>query len=213
MNKRDLLIEKYFPTVMAPKYEEITPCEHGMTRLIIAEDGLYIETKRVWGSLIKKLWHSDRKLPYGRMEEVDTFIYAVRKAQSIIQEEVIPIAAGFADNNQEWAGQIVYTTKGFKYLPVEFEATSVKASYELPKLAEGEEYFMDIHSHGKMPPFFSPIDNEDDKGGVRVCLVLGNFSKLENSKDQKFTPDWKLRYIVEGFFFDFEDGSHDDEQT
>lgn len=48
---------------------------------------------------------------------------------------------------------------------------------------------MDAHSHGKMPAFFSSIDNHDEKG-TRLFLVCGNLDRKQ--------PSYKLRAGIVG---------------
>jgi PRTRC genetic system protein A len=201
MNRKDLILQNHFPTIMVPKYEEIIPCETGKTRLIMGHDGLYIETNQIWGCLVKKLWHSDRQLPYGIVEEVDTFKDIVNSIWPIMHEEVIPHAAEYAAKKIEWAGQIIYTPEGLRYLPLDFSSNEVKAHYELPRLSEGEQFVIDIHSHHEMPPSFSETDDQDDSGGVKIRMVLGNYRRIAEANTHFF--QWKCRYTVEGFFFDW----------
>jgi len=126
MNRKDLILQNHLPTVMAPKFEEIIPCEIGKTRLVMGHDGLYIETNQIWGRLVRKLWHSDRLLPYGVVKEVDTFRDIVNSIWPIMHEEVIPHAAEYAAKKIEWAGQIIYTPQGLRYLPLDFSSNEVK---------------------------------------------------------------------------------------
>jgi PRTRC genetic system protein A len=201
MNRKDLILQNHLPTVMAPKYEEIVPCETGKTRLVMGHDGLYIETCQIWGCLVRKLWHSERQLPYGVVEEVDTFRDIVNSIWPIMHEEVIPHAARYAANKTEWAGQIIYTSEGLKYLPLDFTSSGLNARYELPRLPEGEHFVVDIHSHHEMPPSFSVTDDQDDSGGVKIRMVLGNYRHIAEANTHFF--QWKCRYTVEGFFFDW----------
>lgn len=201
MNRKDLILQNHLPTVMAPKYEKIAPCETGKTRLIMGHNGLYIETNQVWGRLVRKLWHSERQFPYGLVEEIDTFRDIVNGVWPIMHEEVIPHAAEYAATKTEWAGQIIYTPSGLRYLPLNFTSDEFKARYELPALSEGEHFVIDIHSHHGMTPSFSETDDQDDSGGVKIRMVLGNYRHISEANTHFF--QWKCRYTVEGFFFDW----------
>jgi PRTRC genetic system protein A len=132
---------------------------------------------------------------------MDTFREIVNSIWPIMHDEVIPHAAEYAATKIEWAGQIIYTSKGLKYLPLDFTSSGLSAHYELPELSEGEHYVVDIHSHHEMPPSFSCIDDQDDSGGVRICMVLGNYRFISEACTHFF--QWKCRYTVEGFFFDW----------
>jgi PRTRC genetic system protein A len=181
---------------MVPKHGELELCEAGKTRLLMASDGLYLETRTPWGHLVEKLWNSPRPLPYGEVEEVDTFEEAAREAMDAIEEMKLD-AADYAERDLEWAGWVVYGPKGFRYERVKFAATAVSARVTHPKLVNGESLAIDVHSHGTMLAGFSSTDNEDDKGGVRICITLGEFN-------HDSVGGWKAscRYVVEGFFFE-----------
>jgi len=97
--------------------------------------------------------------------------------------------------------QIIYTTEGLKYLPLDFTSTGLKAFYELPRLPKGEHFVVDIHSHHEMPPSFSDTDDQDDAGGVRIRMVLGNYRRISEADTDFF--QWKCRHTIEGFFFDW----------
>lgn len=201
MNRLDTIIQNAFPTVVVPKYDDLIPCESGRTRLLMGSAGLYIETMQRWGHLRKQLWHSERKLPYGDVQEVDTFANIVTESWPILHEDIIPAAAHYAEQGKEWAGQIVLGPQGLRYFPLNFISDKVEVTYELPKLCDDEKYVVDVHSHGKMVPFFSPQDDEDDKGGVRIRMVLGDYRYIRES--DTFFFQWALRYSVEGYFFNW----------
>ena len=65
---------------------------------------------------------------------------------------------------------------------------------------------IDVHSHGAIPPFFSATDDEDDKGGVKISLVLGSYQAGKDGQTFKMA----YRYCVEGFFIGtFEGDGHE----
>ena len=206
MNRLDQIIAERMPTVMVPAYEDLSAIKENETRLLMARNGLYIETKTRWGHLVKHLWCSPRQLPYGNVEELDTFKDVLSNAtvQSIIKHDVVCSAAKYARSNKEWGGFIALTKNGFQYIPVEFDSTAVKINYRMPVLPEGAVIAVDIHSHGRIAPFFSRTDNEDDKGGVKIAVVLGHY-RNENEMD---AFDIAVKYCVEGFHFDL-DGEHE----
>ena len=49
-NLKDRLIQERFPTIMAPRYEDLSPCPLHQTRLLIARGGLYIDTLQPFGA-------------------------------------------------------------------------------------------------------------------------------------------------------------------
>ncbi len=201
MNRKDRELQDNFPTIMAPKFEALAPCKPGKTRLIMGHDGLYIETRQEWGHLIRQLWHSEKKLPYGVVKEVDTFRDIVNAMWPIMHDEVLPHAAKSADENKEWTGYIIHTPKGLKYLPVTSHSTADSARHEIPELPEDHYLVVDIHSHHRLEPNFSSADDDEDESGVRIRIVLGGYQYKKDVEEIFFR--WILRYSVEGFFFDW----------
>lgn len=57
---------------------------------------------------------------------------------------------------------------------------------------KGTSALIDLHSHARMPPFFSPADDRDEQG-FRIYAVLGN---LQN------TPSIRVRVGVYAHFYD-----------
>ncbi len=198
---KDEIIRKRFPTLMAPRDGSLPECPVGETRLLMAADGLYLETNQPWGRLVRCLWSLSRHrpLPYGTVEGFDGF-------SSVLQHGILPIisvcmikeAAEYAREGNEWAGLVVWDGEGYYYHPVSFKASCVRAEDILmPWLPEGHFIAGDVHSHHRMSPSFSSVDDRSDGMGARVSVVLGNFSDTEDGP--RF--DWRARYCVQGFIF------------
>ncbi len=196
----DLLIQQEFPTVTVPRFSPLLPCSVGRTRLLMARDGLYLETAQTWGRLVKRLWDAPRPLPYGEVAEVDTFADILKEeaVRRIIRDRVIPAAAEFARLEREWAGFIGWHEADgwYEFIPAEFASTSCAVHYRTPA-ANGTRIVVDIHSHGRLGTFFSHTDDRDDQGGVKIAVVLGNYR--ETAESVRF--DSLIRYAVEGFHF------------
>ncbi len=206
MDQLDELIQKFFPTVIVPKYSPLPELEVRKTRFLMASGGLYIETRQPWCSGAWQVYQSPRPLPYGDFEEYDDFLPILNDSLDILALEIIPAAAKYAEQGLEWAGWIVWEDGNLRYMPLEFEATAVKAHVQRPDLPEGCHLAIDVHSHHTMRPLFSEDDDTDDKGGVRISLVLGSYNKKEKMSFKSL-----FRYCVEGFFFEFNGG--DGEKT
>ncbi len=56
----------------------------------------------------------------------------------------------------------------------------------------GTSALVDLHSHGRLPPFFSRIDNKDEQG-FRIYAVIGEIDK---------SPSIRVRVGVYGNYFD-----------
>ena len=91
-NRLDQIIQKHMPVVIVPTYGELDALETGKTRFLMGKDGLYLETKQPWGSLIKKLWHSPRYLPYGWVLEKDEFAEVLTEGDVSVGDELEVIA-------------------------------------------------------------------------------------------------------------------------
>jgi hypothetical protein len=59
-----------------------------------------------------------------------------------------------------------------------------------------------MHSHGKLEPGFSGIDDRDDAGGIKICVVFGDYRDSGPEGGQSFA--YLIRFVVEGFFIDAE---------
>mgnify|MGYP001387690588 CR=1 FL=1 len=53
------------------------------------------------------------------------------------------------------------------------EASASRIHFDRPRLGEGEHLVVDLHSHGRSSAFFSGTDDEDDRGEVKLSVVLG----------------------------------------
>lgn len=198
MNRLDAIIQGSFPTVMVPAHQELEPLKEGMTRLMMAKNGLYLEANPPWGHLIEQVWESPRELPYGIVEERDTFKEVIVNADvlEIIRDEILPAAVAYALRGKEWAGWIIRQNGKFSYMPLNIAASGESVRYNTDSLDEGACVVVDIHSHGRVKPYFSAKDDLDDAGGVKICIVMGNFREVYSHSP--FDP--QIRYAVQGFF-------------
>jgi len=211
MNKYDEIIKKNMPVVVVPAYEPLPQNEIGKTRFLMAREGLYIQTTPPWGTLTRIVWRSPRPLPYGAVEEENTFVKVLDDATNIIKSVIVPVAAKYARYGKEYAGLITWHPDGYyEHLPVDFTSTEVEISYRVPKVSNGAHIAIDIHSHGRIRPYFSTTDDADDAGGVKIGVVLGNYRRREGID----TFDSVIRYSVEGFhFYEMSDMEEDFDET
>lgn len=196
--RMDEITQKHLPTLMMPKYGILPPLDTYKTRLVIAEDGLYIQSKMPWGSLTKKISELQAKLPnYGHLKENNDFeTVLVQSAMPIVRNEMLPDAAKYAEKGMEWQGFVVFEDGDFKYYTPDFKATGGSVKYKVPG-----NIVADIHSHHTMKPFWSATDDADDleTGGVKIAMVLGKY----NPK-RKPIFDIKIRYCIQRFHFDYD---------
>jgi len=74
------------------------------------------------------------------------------------------------------------------YSPVQ-AGEKAKVDYEV-----GDSVILDMHSHPKMPAFFSPQDDKDEQG-LKISVVVGRLDKV---------PMVLLRVGVYGYFYELE---------
>ncbi|HBL23681.1 MAG TPA: PRTRC system protein A [Deltaproteobacteria bacterium] len=197
-NIKDKLIQNRFPTVVVPRYGDFEPCPLYQTRLLMARDGVHVETNQLFGRF--RGHHADlgRDLPYGDVTGINDFVSIMgsEEVNRIFNNDIRPPAKEHAERNMEWAGWIIWNAEeGYRYLPLEIEATFGSVVIKnRPTLPAGSCLAIDVHSHGRIKPFFSVIDDRDDAGGVKVSVVLGGYS----GKDGFAVAG---RIAVEGFFF------------
>jgi PRTRC genetic system protein A len=175
MNILDQTLQRSFPTVMVPRNESQPTMESAGERLLIAEDGVFIEIRRSWINLVRRIaqFTVPTAVPYGRVVESTKLSF-----DSIPPDLVGHFAAmarkAFPNETGAW---IVWSasTRVFRLVPVHIishDGGSLR--YERPSLAGDEVLVVDCHSHGRHPAYFSSTDNEDDRHDVKMALVIGN---------------------------------------
>jgi len=197
-NIKDKLIQNRFLTVMVPRYGNLEPCPLHQTRLLMARDGVHVETNQPFGRF--RGHHADlcRDLPYGDVTAINDFVSIMgsEEVNRIFKNDIRSAAKEYAEGNMEWAGWIIWSAgEGYRYLPLEIEATLGSVVIKnRPTLPAGSCLVIDVHSHGRIKPFFSATDDRDDAGGVKICVVLGGYTERDGFKVEG-------RIAVEGFFF------------
>ncbi|MFY9269013.1 MAG: PRTRC system protein A [Candidatus Manganitrophaceae bacterium] len=198
MNAKDEILQSHLPTVMVPQFEPLTALKAGETRLVMAEDGLWIEAESIWGYFRRLLWRSYRKLPYGKVEAVSN-LRCGRIPLKLI-EHFAEEANKWADHGSETAAWITWgADRGWDYLVLEvLEQSAVSVRYQWPDLDPDTVLVLDLHSHGTGAAFFSPTDNQSDLGFPHYSLVLGRAGS-----DRPLTQmDCRLRLCLAGYFFE-----------
>jgi PRTRC genetic system protein A len=182
MNAVDMTLQRSFPTVMVPRKEPVAEMQATGERLLMAENGVFLEIRRSWISLVRQIAkiHVRTAVPYGRMVESTRLLF------DRIPPDLIGQFAAMAREAcpKETGAWIVWSpeTQAFRLAPVGIIThSSGSLKYEPPALAGGEELVMDCHSHGRHPAYFSPTDNEDDRHDVKMALVIGNCDRANPS--------------------------------
>ncbi len=193
MNILDITLQRSFPTVMVPRNEAVAEMQTSGERLLVAENGVFIEIRRPWLSLVRKIaeFNVRTAIPYGRVSPTTRLLC-----------ETVPatLVGAFAEmareaHPKETGGWIVWSPsmQAFRLAPVGIVThTAGSLKYQPPALAGDEVLVMDCHSHGRHPAYFSSTDNEDDRHDVKMALVIGNCDRPN--------PSLAVRLCAKGIF-------------
>ncbi|APA90404.1 PRTRC system protein A (plasmid) [Paraburkholderia sprentiae WSM5005] len=193
MNIHDLTLQRSFPTVMVPRNETVAEMDAPGERLLVAENGVFLEIRRPWLSLVRQIagFTVRTAIPYGRVTP------STRLLCNTIPADLGGVFAGMAREVHplETGAWIVWSpsTRAFRLAPVGIVThTGGSLKYQPPALAGDEVLVMDCHSHGRHPAYFSSTDNDDDRHDVKMALVIGNCDRA--------TPSIAVRLCAKGIF-------------
>jgi PRTRC genetic system protein A len=193
MNILDMTLQRSFPTVMVPRNEAVAAMPTAGERLLVAENGVFLEVRRPWLSLVRQIaeFNVRTAIPYGRVTP------STRLLCETIPADLVGAFAGMARkaHPMETGAWIVWSpsTQAFRLAPVGIVThTAGSLKYQPPALAGDEVLVMDCHSHGRHPAYFSSTDNEDDRHDVKMALVIGNCDRS--------TPSIAVRLCAKGIF-------------
>ncbi|MFL9886803.1 PRTRC system protein A [Paraburkholderia agricolaris] len=193
MNVIDLTLQRSMPSVMVPKREAIEPMATNGERLLIAANGVFIEIRRSWLRLVRRVatYSVATAIPYGDVDEQTQLVCGAIPA-SLVGGFATMARAAFPKETGAW---IVWspTSGNFRLVPVEIRTHDERSlDYVPPRLELDEQLVVDCHSHGREPAFFSPTDDGDDEHEVKLALVVGNCSAP--------TPSVVMRLCAKGIF-------------
>ncbi|RUP35439.1 MAG: PRTRC system protein A [Curvibacter sp.] len=190
MDMRDQALQASCPVIAAPRFGPLPPMNNGQ-RVIVARNGTFIQTRLDWLDCILAM--SQRpvaiRLPYGEVAEHLRFCFGVLPI-SLIEDFVARARRRLPD---EAASVLIYsrTTGGLRLAMCEpISASPVHISYRRPAMGRDETVAVDLHTHGRLPPFWSDEDNRDDQG----IVVAGVFGLLHQP-----APTARFRLVVNGF--------------
>jgi PRTRC genetic system protein A len=178
---------------MVPRNEPVAEMQTAGERLLIAENGVFIEIRRPWFSLVRKIAEFSIRtaIPYGRVT------LTTRLMCDTIPPDLVGAFAEMARkaHPKETGAWIVWSpsTQAFRLAPVGIVThTAGSLKYEPPALSGDEVLVMDCHSHGRHPAYFSSTDNDDDRHDVKMALVIGNCDRPN--------PSIAVRLCAKGIF-------------
>lgn len=191
MDKRDAVLQASMPTVMMPRHGPLEPSTKMGERVIIAQNGVFLEIKRVWGRFIRPIAPAiTMHLPYGNCGAATEWNIAPLPVPLL--HEFNKHAA--AQCKTEVGASIIWNeVSGYRLAPVQvLESTASHLHFIRAALAPNEHLVVDCHSHARGRAFFSSTDNDDDAFDVKVSYVVGNCDR-----DEKSTA---MRLCLKGIF-------------
>jgi PRTRC genetic system protein A len=179
MNNLDAVLQTACPTLMVPKFGEFEPMIKSGHRFHAAADGLWLEVKRPWLHLLWPIAQQNLcAMPYGTLEKKIQFAFG-RIPSELMQ---IFVADSTAALPNEFGAWLIWDDieKILKYRPLKaIETGPGHLKVERPDLDEHESLAVDLHSHGHYDAGFSPTDNRDDHGEVKLSGVVGKLGTAE----------------------------------
>jgi PRTRC genetic system protein A len=183
---RDRIILEHAPLVAVPRYGNFEPLQTDGHRILAAADGLWLELRRPWLHLTWPIAESAMPLPYGEMlgDEIH-YAWSDEDLQMLISRFTADAVRELPNECAAW-GVWNENTQALEYRPlIATSASPGGVTFARPQLAPHEHLAVDIHSHGRLPAFFSATDDADDAGAVKLSIVIGELNADECSYGQR----------------------------
>lgn len=182
LNMLDQLLQRAAPAVPVPVYEDLRPLSEPGHRYLISRTGLHMEVCRPWLHCITPPFQrlDGVKLPYGPITPCVTFNFE----QWVIKDMIWRFVERAKQQAPRECGAWITWFPGGTLLLQHTRAITASAhdlEYERPVLHDGEVLLCDLHSHGHHPAGFSPKDDQDDFGEVKLAGVVGSLNAEEAS--------------------------------
>lgn len=177
LDNRDILLQSCFPTQMVPKFSALKALSATGHRFLTCSDGLWIEILRPWLHLTWPIAIQHKvAMPYGTLEKKVEF--TMGKVPWVLLRGFLEGARAVAPI--ECAAWVAWDEKtgefDFQWLDA-FNQSADGVGFNRPRLPEGKHLVIDLHSHGCIEAFFSPEDDRDDGGEVKIACVMGSLDK------------------------------------
>jgi PRTRC genetic system protein A len=193
MHNLDQIVLGQFPLYPMPRFGAHAPLQETGQRYVVGREGIKFEVRRPWLHAVVSL-HDDPRtgLPYGDCpaDEIELLCGPIpreygqrfhRQAMAAMPCETAAWVVWHADR------------RVFEYIELDvLDASPDRVHFQRPQLREGTWLVMDFHSHGRHQAFFSPQDDADDAGEVKLAGVLGNLDTA--------SPSMELRACLMGAF-------------
>lgn len=191
LDPRDAVLQSTCPVVIAPRFGALPPMPPGQ-RLIAAANGLFVQVKLDWLDCVHCLTPQGLglPLPYGSLKEHLRFAFGVLPIRLIEQF----VDAGRHALPNESAGALIYSRSNRRLRLAICEpahCSPTRIDYRLPLMAADETLAVDLHTHGRLPAFWSDEDDRDDQG----IKVAGVFGRLHEDR-----PAACFRLVLNGLY-------------
>jgi PRTRC genetic system protein A len=165
------------PILAVPKHAKFAPLVAIGHRFLAVADGMFVEVRRPWLHLIQRVAQiaaGEPRPPFGEIEpKVDLAFGKLGAALPMFREFIADATSKLPNEHAAW---IVWDdqAKQLTYRALDINSSSPShLDVVRPVLAEHESLAIDLHSHGAGEAFFSPRDNGDDAGEVKIAGVFG----------------------------------------
>lgn len=176
LNRLDATLQATCPIVAVPRYEPLAPLAQDGHRFLVGADGVYLDLRRPWLRFTALTAASAVPMPYGPVEPVAAFGFGSE----------LPLLLGrFIERARdacplEHAAWLMFDTVtrrlDYHEPPIDF-GTVASIRYRRPAASASSLPAVDIHSHGRLPAFFSATDDRDDNDDAKLAVVFGNTNR------------------------------------
>lgn len=176
MNHMDEALLKAFPLLAASASGAQQPAAEFGTRYLVGRFGVSREVTLPWIRACQLIAPSALALPYGVVPDAVEFRCGPIPG-AVVREFVADAKQAYP---LEIAGVFLWNDADDSWRYVRREAKTSSGShieYDEVRAGDGEHIVIDVHSHGLHAAFFSAEDDADDRGSMKVSLVLGNLDQ------------------------------------
>lgn len=179
MHPGDAVLQAQFPVHAAPRFSPFVPMEEVGDRFVLTSWGLALEIRRKWIHAVTPV-HAGRLLrpiPFGDGPQPGVRLLCGTPPRSLEKRFIEQAREALPDEHAAWISWNEHTGQ-FRYRPVRIQSSSPSSiTYDIPEVEEGEHLVVDMHSHGLLAAGFSPQDERDDHGALKVAVCYGNLDQ------------------------------------
>lgn len=190
---RDAILLAQCPVVAAPYFGPLPPLREPGQRLIVGENGLFVEVRNAWLHTIQPCGWRDRRLPL-------PYVHVRTRLELAFGGLPLALLRRFIDAAREalpheLVGALLFDATNAQLrlvLHTSLDSSHDRVHYAMAPISPDESLVLDLHSHGLLPAVFSPEDDADD----RSIKLSGVFGHLHHHQ-----PSAAFRLCINGSFF------------